>query len=354
MRGLGARIPRAAARFAYRTFERALPYLPDSLKQWTTDLAARVLVHLGPRLIQIEPINRCNLRCPACPVGSEVLTRPGHRLRRNEFSKILRTLESLPGRPTLVLTGYGEPLMNPELGEMAQESSRRGFEVIIETNGTFDRIEPLLGVEGCHLWVAVDGLNQSSYEVYRQGGNLENVWTTLRSLAEGKRAHDTPWPRVRLQFIVMRHNEHELVSLPERAAELGVDELALKHVQIGDYHDRPREELGSKLWPRDPRFVLDALPGAGKPMLCPQGLAATVLSNGDLVMCCIDYDGEYLLGNLFQGSSLLDLWRSPRGRRLRREALLRRTELCEKCDFTHVHPLVFRRRSKGPAFEGVT
>ncbi|MEW6746053.1 MAG: radical SAM protein [Planctomycetota bacterium] len=342
----GRSVPRKLVRRGYRAFEAVLPRLPGPAARWLTAVAARFLERLRPRLLQIEPVSRCNLRCPICPIGSGVMTRSGELLPLDRFIQIIDYVASERLRAKIFLTGYGEPVLHPDLGAMVRCASQHGLEVFIETNGTLDRVASLVGVANSHLWVAVDGVEQSTYERYRHWGRLSDVLKTLRLLAALKQERNTRWPTVRLQFIVMKHNEHEIGRLVPLAAELEVDELALKHVQIGGYHDRPRDDLARDFLPVDSRFVLNNLPNEGRPSVCPQGLAATVLANGDLVMCCIDYDGKYRLGNLFGDEQLLGLWFSPQGRAIRRAALMRKAALCRHCGFTNVEPVVFRHLAR--------
>ena len=52
----------------------------------------------------------------------------------------------------------------------------------------------------------------------------------------------------------------------------------------------------------------------------------TVLANGDVALCCLDYDGQQLLGRVDAGHSIRDVWNGPLYREIRR---LHRTSTAE-------------------------
>jgi len=60
----------------------------------------------------------------------------------------------------------------------------------------------------------------------------------------------------------------------------------------------------------------------------------TILANGDIALCCLDYDGQFLLGHMDETTSIREIWQSPAYRQARRKhRLARQTEiaLCANC-----------------------
>lgn len=58
----------------------------------------------------------------------------------------------------------------------------------------------------------------------------------------------------------------------------------------------------------------------------------TILTNGDVVPCCIDYEGKKVMGNI-TSQSLSDIWNSEKYFNFRKDALSlnKKNELCKKC-----------------------
>src|SRR3989339_1872213 len=83
----------------------------------------------SPIHIQLEPCNFCNLRCTFCSWYRADAER--RCLRMDEFMIILDAC-----RPQYItFSGYGEPLLNPELADMIREARRRGTVLNTTTNG---------------------------------------------------------------------------------------------------------------------------------------------------------------------------------------------------------------------------
>ena len=82
------------------------------------------------------------------------------------------------------------------------------------------------------LIVSVDGATQETYEHYRAGGSLEKVKQGIRNLAAAKKRLRRKTPFIYIQFLVMRHNEHEIPAMEQLARELEVDKLLRKNIQV--------------------------------------------------------------------------------------------------------------------------
>ena len=76
-----------------------------------------------PVRLQIEPTSRCNLRCPCCSHSREA--GDGHDLSAEDFRRIL---DCLPWAPTrVILSGIGEPLMNPQFFALVDILAERRY-----------------------------------------------------------------------------------------------------------------------------------------------------------------------------------------------------------------------------------
>lgn len=59
----------------------------------------------------------------------------------------------------------------------------------------------------------------------------------------------------------------------------------------------------------------------------------TILSNGDVVLCCYDLQGELVLGNVFT-ESIFDIWSSKRYSKIRAEFRRQKyCDICKKCNY---------------------
>ena len=67
----------------------------------------------SPRSATIDPISRCNLRCPLCPTGRGHASSPGKGILSRDL--YLRALDQLPKLECLRLFNWGESLQHPEI-----------------------------------------------------------------------------------------------------------------------------------------------------------------------------------------------------------------------------------------------
>lgn len=129
----------------------------------------------------------CNLRCPFCHNASLVL--PGRErgeVSREELISFLKKRRGLLGG--VAVTG-GEPLLHPELPELLREIRSLGYDVKLDTNGTFpERLRSVID-EGLVSRVAMDV--KSSPAGYAAatgiaGIDLSPVRESVRLLLEGR------------------------------------------------------------------------------------------------------------------------------------------------------------------------
>jgi radical SAM protein with 4Fe4S-binding SPASM domain len=121
------------------------------------------------------------------------------------------------GAPMLILSG-GEPLLRPDLTEIARHASAGGATVVVGTNGTLltaERIAALqdAGVRG--VAVSVDSLRPSYHDNFRRGNG---ALADLQAAMERLRAQRLD---VVVQTTVTRGNRAELAQLVEWSAAAG-------------------------------------------------------------------------------------------------------------------------------------
>ncbi|MCL5734338.1 MAG: adenosyl-hopene transferase HpnH [Actinobacteria bacterium] len=126
-----------------------------------------------PIVVELEPLFACNLRCPGCGKTDhppEVLSR-----RMSVQDAIAGLMEC--GAPVVSIAG-GEPLLHPEIGDMAKAAIEHGITVYLCTNGlllrkTIDLFTP----SPYFSWVVhVDGIgNEHDCYVGREGVFAEAI-----------------------------------------------------------------------------------------------------------------------------------------------------------------------------------
>jgi radical SAM protein with 4Fe4S-binding SPASM domain len=271
----------------------------------------------------LEPTRRCNLRCPLCITGrGEVVRAPDITAER--FRAILDQFEG--GCQSMILHNYGEPLLNRDLPEMIAYAKAQGSRfTTLSTNATLLSdwwCERLATCGLDEIVVSVDGLTQETYERYRVGGKLDRVCAGIRRLVRRVRERGSGLEVV-MQFIVFKHNEHEVDRVFDFAADLGVHRVAVK---ISGSASRVAEFRPSKQ-----AYVAVNRSAARSGPLCDWVFRTLVVNaDGEVMPCCwAGHKSEYSMGNVYR-QPIAEIWNSERYRTLRR-AVAERENLWALC-----------------------
>ncbi len=352
-------------------------HIAAGTEYWLDERDGDLILH--PRLpdvrkLYIEPTTACNLQCRTCMRNAwddaESTMSPA------TFQRLVHSLGDLPNLERVVFTGFGEPLVHPQLLEMVESVRQRGLAVTIGSNGLMlDRATATelvrLGVD--RLVVSVDGVTPQTYSDVR-GELLARVLDSIRILNEVKSREGALVPSLGMEFVVLRSNVAELPGLTGLASRMGAARVLVSNVLCYTedmreqmlYGYEPHAPFGAGAWP----VRLDAwvtwgtldLPrmhwGAERRCRFVQDRAAVVGWDGAVLPCYAlshNYryyavDGRekqvrrYVLGNLVQ-ESLAEIWMSEEYVRFRSEVREFRFPSCPDCDLRDTCDL--RERNEG-------
>lgn len=275
-----------------------------------------------PARLHVEVTSACNQRCQFC--AHPGMTRVKRHMPFDLFEKI--AIEAGAHGTRLWLHFLGEPLLHPRIFEMVALAKRAGArEVGFSTNAvllTPDRFGELFSSGLDRLELSVDADDPDSYARMRGCDDWSAVRANIRALLDAKRRRSTERPVVTLGFLDAGHASRERARfLAEWSPLLGERDflMAIPAISFGGQIAAPMPER-----PREPcRWLFQA---------------ALVLSNGDVVTCATDFEGERVLGNLAH-QSLAEVWRGEtyRALRARHEAgAYDGLGLCDSCrDWVH-------------------
>lgn len=287
-----------------------------------------------PIAVSIEPTTSCNLRCPQCPSGLREFTRPTGMLQSKIYETIVDEIYKKTGYITLYF--QGEPYLNTQFLDMVNYANAKKIYTATSTNAHYLSIENSKktiesGLD--RLIISIDGIDQEAYGKYRLGGKLEKVLEGTKNLVAQKKAQQSKTPHIIWQFIVFKHNEHQLEDIKALAKEYQVDELSIKTAQIYDY------ETGNDMIPENESMSRYKKNGDGfdiKNKLlnhCWKLWSSCVFTwDGKVVPCCFDKDGTYQLGTI-ANNSFKEIWHNEAYKSFRKQILKGRKyiDICKNC-----------------------
>jgi radical SAM protein with 4Fe4S-binding SPASM domain len=289
-----------------------------------------------PISVGIEPTTACNLGCPQCPSGLKSFSRPTGRLTFERFQALVDELH--PTLLYLILYFQGEPYLNPRFLEMVAYATRHRVHTMSSTNAHFltphkakETVEAGLG----RLIISLDGADQATYERYRVHGDIEKVLEGTNNLVTAKKLAKAKRPFVDLQFIVFKHNEHQVDDIRAIGKKLGVDRISIKTAQIYDYHSAEdwvpqNEERARYRKTPDGRYEIK-----NKLLNHCWKLwhGAEITWDGRVLPCCFDKDGQHTLGVFPEQGSFESIWSSQPYRSFRKRLMQgrRNIDICQNC-----------------------
>ena len=243
-----------------------------------------------PPYVTIEPTNRCNLRCPECITGAGQMKRTAGHMSLADFKAIIDKI--YPYTVVLNLYMQGEPFLNKDLAQMIAYAKSKKLFVSLSTNA---QILPQLEAEALphHLIISADGATQGTYEAYRKGGKLSKVQDFVRTLSKWKKERKLSLPFIELQFLVHRQNEKE-IHATKVLFKGQYNRFVTKSMQI--INEENKAKFMTQL-PNANRYAKIKTAHKG----CYKMLSTSVITQeGQLALCCMDKNAEYVRGNILQ------------------------------------------------------
>lgn len=318
------------------TLYKAINLIKIVLSYLLSTIIKKPLIWGLPLSISIEPTNSCNLNCPQCPSGNGNLTRRKELIKEEVFAKIINEVD----KHLLYLSFYfqGEPFLHPKYTTLISKAKLHGIYTGSSTNGQLINPElaekiVLSGLD--RLIISVDGSTQEVYEKYRIGGKLTKAIESVEFIQEYKLKLKKSKPKLEMQFIVLKHNEHQIPDIIALSEKLGVEKLSLKTAQLD------KTEEAKKMLPKQTKYARYTLNIDGSLRRkkavrnrCWRAFSGAVIAtNGDVLACSYDKNGEHVFGNI-NNESLAKIWKNKKATEFRKQLLLNRSQFDMCCNCT--------------------
>ncbi len=171
--------------------------LPSHLLQFSKDKKPVVVWNMG---------RRCNLKCVHCYAQSKDIEYE-NELTTQQGRELIDDLAQF-GAPVILFSG-GEPLMRPDLPELAQYARSKGMRAVISTNGTLidKKMAKVLKEIGLsYVGVSLDGMRETNDKFRGHKGAFDLALQGMRNcLAEGI--------KVGLRFTINKKNVKDIPAI---------------------------------------------------------------------------------------------------------------------------------------------
>jgi radical SAM protein with 4Fe4S-binding SPASM domain len=238
----------------------------------------------------------------------------------------------------LIFYFQGEPYLNPAFLDMVKYASSKKIYTATSTNAHYlndDNAKKTVESGLDRLIISIDGTTQDTYKQYRVGGQLDKVLEGAKNIIKWRKELNSKTPFVFFQFLVVKHNEHQIEDIKKMAKEIGVDEVRFKTAQVYDYKKDPNQLIPTI--DKYSRYKKNAdnnyVPKNKLANRCWKLWHANVITwDGLVVPCCFDKDATHQLGNL-KNESFKNIWHNSNYKQFRAELMKSRKniDICANC-----------------------
>ncbi|MDR1051126.1 MAG: radical SAM protein [Deltaproteobacteria bacterium] len=264
---------------------------------------------LFPLHLDIDPTNRCNLRCRMCPRtyylerGLDHWAPAGPADMSMEMYGAVIAASAPRGLRSVKLNFLGEPLLHPDLPRMVGLAAGAGLWVMLNTNAvalTAELGRELLEAGLTDIFFSFDSPYREPYEAVRRGADYDRVLGNIAGFMETKDKLGLAGVQTRASMVLEENfDEH-----PD-----------IKRDYIKLFRDLKVAEIGFGLPTVMGRDYEDL--NAGVSFVCPDLFRRMfVFNDGVCGPCCGDWERRLVVGALPR-DELAGVWTGPEYSRLR-------------------------------------
>jgi MoaA/NifB/PqqE/SkfB family radical SAM enzyme len=238
--------------------------------------------------LHVELTSRCTLECPLCDRTWFYNKFKKRLLHQIDVSELLRFVGS---NKQLYLCGNnGDPIYHPNFLNLCTKLKQQNNRLMIVTNGSAkkNKFWTLLGKilkEEDEIQFSIDGLKNTNH-LYRKNSNWDQIMEAVQIMS--KSTAKMTW-----QFIVFKHNQHQIEEARQMSKDLGFQKFVLYSSDRwnGETDIMPDSKYINESMNQNRDIVSKNLPGklSMKPKCIKDNKPANGLyidSEGDFYPCC--------------------------------------------------------------------
>jgi hypothetical protein len=297
------------------------------------------IVRLRHSEVRYEVTDHCNAECIMCPRDLHKFGRPHGIMEMEAYKRSIDEVVEL-GCKQVVLTSFGEPLIDKTLEQKIKYAKDHGLRTYMITNASLldhKRASGLISAGLDELRVSFYGMQKETYEKVMVGLNFDVTMSNLLNFLKLRDEMGSKLPRLEISWLTLPENEVDAEYFKE-FWEPKADAIEMwKPHNFGDGRDYRQ------------RYDDAAMKNTcGRPENGP----LQIQWNGEVIPCCYDYNNKVILGNAFE-QPVLDILNGEKYRLLRishDEKKFGLFPFCNQCDqlLEHEDALIYTNRHNLP------
>ena len=273
-----------------------------------------------PKVILIDTISYCNLRCSMC-VHKDMVRKKGI-MPWGLFTKIIDEIAEMDRNVRVWMVFFGEALIlkrrKPSIFDMIKYAKSRGLtDVVLNSNANLldeESARKLIESGLDAIYIGIDAFNPETYAKIRVGGNYQKAVKNTINLIHLKKSLNSEKPEVVVQFVEMDMNSREKEGFIDFWKKQGAIVKIRPKVSWAGMIDAPNLILDSReRWPC--HWAMQTM---------------SITDTGKVVTCAVDLDAKYVAGDVNE-QSIKEIWNGELKRLRQIHASKRFEDLPENC-----------------------
>lgn len=239
--------------------------------------------------IQFEVTNSCNLKCKMCPVNNGMKRKKGFM----DFKLFKKVIDENPNVEFGLFFNWGEPTLNPKIFEMLEYAKNKGVKTFITTNltklDTKEKMKRFLKCNLTRITISLDGFEESYTKI--RGYDYNIIEKRIKELIKLRDEMNLK-TKIDINMVIMPETEKHVPEFYKKWSKI-VDRIQIQ--PNISFTPRKRKSRCKEFWRGN----------------------LIVLWDGKVVPCCVDYEGEMILGDANK-EKLSCIWNSQKAKQLRK------------------------------------
>jgi radical SAM protein with 4Fe4S-binding SPASM domain len=290
-----------------------------------------------PNKVQIQTNSTCNGKCVFCPYTQVSRRLPQGKMETSLFQKIIDELSSSPDFVEVLFELHNEPLLDNRTFQFIKyvKTKNRNNACTLVTNGQTLDMFSLSEILQSDIDKFIISLNAHSPETYERVVGLD--YNHIKNNIDSVLSEADLRQKLILSFVVTEQTANEIHQAREYWHKKGIRTRAInvsnragvlrnfallkprKHTAVYSSSERIKAFIAG---------IISRITGCFKPFS-----DMTILFNGDVILCCHDWDRTTIIGNINK-SSLKEIWNSQNINEIRKLTIRKKysqINLCKNC-----------------------
>jgi radical SAM protein with 4Fe4S-binding SPASM domain len=272
--------------------------------------------------VDIGTTNLCNAACIMCPHSK--LKKMG-TMDMKLYKKIIDNCNKLKIK-IVTLSFFGEPFLDKTIIEKIKYAKEKGMTVAFYSNASLLTEELAKNIVNAGLdgiTISFDGYSKETYEKIRKNLKFDIVKTNILNLIETRRRMKRANPSINLVLVELEENKREIKQF-YREWKGKVDGINI--INMRNWANDIQKEGTKESFHFNKKMKRKPCANIWQKMV--------VDYNGDVVLCCDDWNHSTVLGNLKQ-QTIEEIWKGEKLRKIReahKKGEFGKIPLCSGCN----------------------